>query len=231
MSHFEQVPYRSDTAPLDSVPDSVFVENADPRCPVVLLLDRSGSMAGAPLDQLNAGLRAFQAEMAKDALASRRVEVAIISFGPITTDVDFVDMHAFVPPHLRAEGDTPIGRAVILALDMLAGRKRAYRDNGIAYYRPWVFLITDGAPTDEWAQAAARIREEEAAKRVAFFAVGVEGADFETLAQISVRQPIRLKGLQFAALFQWLSASLSAVSRSQPGNSVALPPAQGWAEI
>ena len=227
MSHFEQVPYRPEPA----TPDSVFIENADPRCPVVLLLDRSGSMAGAPLEQLNAGLRAFKSEMIKDALSARRVEVAIISFGPVTADIDFVGMDQFQPPTLHPEGDTPIGRSINLALDMLARRKQAYRENGIAYFRPWVFLITDGAPTDDWTHAAERIREEEAQKRVAFFAVGVEGADFATLSKIAVRQPIRLRALRFNELFQWLSASLSAVSRSQPGAVVPLPPAQGWAEV
>lgn len=215
-----------------SVPANIFADNPDPRCPVVLLLDKSGSMSGAPIEHLNEGLRVFQRDVSQDPLASRRVEVAIVSFGPVTSDTDFVTANSFIPPTLRPEGDTPMGRAIIVALDMLTDRKRAYRENGIAYYRPWIFLITDGAPTDQWAEAARRIREEEAAKRIAFFAIGVEGADFNKLAQIAVREPIRLKGLRFTDLFRWLSASLAAVSRSQPGTSVALPPVpRGWAEI
>ena len=227
MSSFDQVPYH----PESSAPANIFADNPDPRCPVVLLLDKSGSMSGAPIEQLNEGLRAFQREVAKDPLASRRVEIAIVSFGPVTSDTDFVTMDSFTPPTLQPEGDTPMGRAITVGLDMLTDRKRVYREHGIAYYRPWIFLITDGAPTDPWAEAARRIREEEAAKRIAFFAVGVEGADFNKLAQIAVREPIRLKGLRFTDLFQWLSASLAAVSRSQPGTSVALPPPKGWAEI
>ena len=227
MSSFDQVPYN----PENTIPADIFADNPDPRCPVVLLLDKSGSMAGAAIEQLNEGVRVFQRECLKDDLVAKRVEVAIVSFGPLTTDTDFVTIRSFNPPALRPEGDTPIGRAITVALDMLAQRKQTYRANGIAYFRPWVFLITDGAPTDSWAEAARRVREEEAAQRVAFFAVGVEGADFSTLAQIAVREPIRLRGLQFADLFKWLSASLAAVSRSQPGTSVAIPPPRGWAEV
>lgn len=61
--------------------DLSFVDNPEPRCPCVLLLDNSQSMTGQPIQQLNAGLKQFQKELAGDALASRRVELAVISFG------------------------------------------------------------------------------------------------------------------------------------------------------
>ncbi len=229
MSTFDQVPYNPGR---DPVARDIFADNPDPRCPVVLLLDKSGSMAGEPIAQLNAALRAFKAEVARDALTARRAEIAIVSFGPVTADAAFDTVDHFSPPTLQPEGDTPMGRAIELGLDMLAARKQEYRDNGIAYFRPMVFLLTDGAPTDSWQAAARRVREEEAAKRVAFFAVGVEGADFATLARIATREPIKLPGLDFTSLFQWLSASLFAVSRSQPGTAVALPPTpRGWSEL
>lgn len=225
MSDFAQRPYSSHE--LDDEQD-IFVDNPDPRCPVVLLLDTSGSMAGQPIRELNAGLEAFKDALSGDPLASRRVEVAIVSFGPVTADVDFITADRFTPPTLSAGGDTPMGRAIEVALDMLSRRKHVYQRQGVSYYRPWVFLITDGGPTDNWTEAARRVREEEAAKRVAFFAVGTDDADFAKLAKISVREPLRLKGLRFADLFVWLSRSLAAVSQSQPGTQVALPPPSGW---
>jgi uncharacterized protein YegL len=213
-----------------------FAENPEPRCPCVLLLDTSGSMQGAPIQALNDGLRAFKDDLVKDPLASRRVEVAIVSFNSgVEVVQDFVTADTFEPPTLRAQGYTHMGSAIHQAVDMIHARKAVYRENGIAYYRPWVFLITDGEPSGESddivREASARIREDEEGKRVAFFAVGVEKANMNKLANIAVRAPVKLKGLNFVELFLWLSRSTQAVSHSQVGDQVALPPPTGWAAL
>jgi uncharacterized protein YegL len=223
-----------------------FADNPEPRCPVVLLLDTSGSMQGQPIRELNEGLRSFNAAVKVDRLASLRVEVAIITFGGSVKALDvregkgqridfdanqaFVTVDGFQPPTLSARGGTPMGGAVQQALALLRERKEIYKDNSLDYFRPWMFLITDGKPTDEWRMAAQQVKDEEVRKGVIFFSVGVEGADMQTLAQFSdQRQPLKLKGLAFEELFQWLSKSLSAVAHSKPGEMVPLP-AVGWAQ-
>lgn len=211
-----------------------FAENPEPRVPCVLVLDVSGSMQGDPIRELNDGLIAFKDELSADSLAAKRVEVAIVTFGQdVTAVVDFTTAEGFQPPTLTVAGMTPMGRAVSMAMDMLEQRKQTYKSNSVSYYRPWMFLITDGGPNDPgWEQAAQRSMAADGAKSFALFAVGVEGANFDTLRRFTPREPLRLKSLRFRDLFLWLSSSLKSVSRSTPGDDVPLEnpvTPTGWA--
>jgi uncharacterized protein YegL len=212
-----------------------FAENPEARCPCVLLLDTSSSMEGEPILALNQGLRVFKEDMCKDALAARRVEVAVITFdSEVKVAQDFVTADQFEPPALMANGSTLMATAMQKALDMIAARKAQYKAAGVLYYRPWVFMITDGEPHGEpeelVRQVAQRVHQEEDRKHVAFFAVGVENANMTRLSQMVVRTPVKLRGLNFVEMFVWLSRSAQAVSHSKTNEQVALPP-PGWGTV
>lgn len=213
-----------------------FAENPEPRVPCVLILDTSQSMQGSRINELNAGLSFYKEELLADPLASKRVEVAIVKFGgDVERLVDFVTADKFQPPTLSGSGNTPMGQAINKSLDMIEQRKADYREHGIAYYRPWAFLITDGEPNDHWKPTIPRVRDGEREKSFSFFAVGVEGANMQALGEICVRAPLRLQGLKFRELFSWLSNSQQAVSRSSPGDEIPLQDPtsgpKGWAQV
>lgn len=245
-----------------------FADNPEPRCPVVLLLDTSGSMQGEPIQELNQGLRSFSEALKADRLASLRVEVAVVAFGGSVRALDvrggekvrgkelipfnpralapgsltpqipfdaaqaFVTVDGFQPPYLAAQGDTPMGEAIQRSLALLRDRKEIYKRNGLDYFRPWMFAITDGRPTDHnWEAAADQVKLEESRRGVIFYGVGVEKADLQVLGRFSdVRQPLKLKGLAFGELFMWLSKSLSMIAHSRPGEQAPLPPV-GWGSV
>lgn len=223
----EQTPY----LPISVFETVEFAENPEPRCPCILLLDCSSSMKGLPIEELNNGLKIFKEQLISDDLAAKRVEVTVIKFA---SDVelmnDFEVAENFEPIELIAEGTTSMGQAIEEAIRLLSSRKEIYKRNGISYYRPWIFMITDGYPTDNWEHAAEKVRKGENNKEFAFFAVGINNADLNRLSQIAVRQPLKLKGLDFRELFQWLSNTMHSVSSSTPEDKIKLE-APGWSEI
>lgn len=238
---------RDDPIPDDDLAAIEFADNPEPRCAVALVLDTSGSMQGARIAQLNAGLAALESALRADALASLRVELATVTFGGRVTvhgaedaegagepgaDAAFRSADAWTAPVLSAGGGTPMGEAVERALELLRARKASYRAAGIDYFRPWLLILADGRPTDRWEPAADAARSAEAQRGATVYAVGVEGADLGVLARFAPpeRPPLRLKGLAFQELFLWLSKSLSAVSQSRPGDQTPLPPV-GWGTV
>ena len=220
------------------IPDEIqFAENPEPRCPCVLLVDVSTSMYGNPIAALNEGLVQFKEELNKDQLASLRVEVAVITFGS-TVEVaqDFVTADQFEAPILVANGTTMMSAGINLALDKIEERKQMYRDSGIDYYRPWLFLLTDGVPTEapeESNAASARLKQAENERRVAAFSVGVEGVDMDVLTEISPRRPLMLREMEFKSMFVWLSHSMSRVSASRTDDEITLDTdgLRDWAAI
>ena len=219
--------------------DVDFIDNPEPRCPCVLLVDTSASMGGAPITALNAGIEQFARELNEDKLAKKRVEVAIVSFGNgVRTIQDFTGASSFTPPRFEAEGATPMGEGVVHAVALLEERKLRYRSSGIQFFRPWIFLLTDGAPTDYqthfWRQALDLVHEGETTKKMLFFGVAINEADLRKLNELcpGSRPAMKLKGLSFRELFSWLSSSLRTVSSANPGTvALALPSPSGWSSI
>ena len=210
-----------------------FAENPEPRVPVVLLMDKSGSMTGQPLDELNNGIKVLWQEVQADTLASKRVEISVIEFGPVRTALEFATVSNSIPPVFEASGVTPMGEAIIKGIASLQERKRQYTASGISYYRPWLMLITDGAPTDDISYAIEAIRMGEEASALSFFPIGVKDADMQVLNRLTSgkREALKLNGLNFRELFLWLAASVKSVSQSSPGDLVPLPSPMGWTTV
>ncbi len=208
------------------------IDNPTPRCPVALVLDTSGSMRGEPIAQLIAGAQLFLDEVKRDDLARWSVDLAVYTAGgraDCLQDFIGVEQVAGLAP-LAAGGSTPLGQATRMALDDLETRKRAYRDAGVPYYQPWLVLISDGAPTDDWLATAQRACNLSAQRKLVSLSIGVQGADLCVLGQFSSKPAVALDGLKFRELFAWLSASMARVSASTSCDaSVQLPSMDSWA--
>jgi uncharacterized protein YegL len=214
--------------------NSDLVDNPSTRCACMLVLDTSSSMAGTPIAELNAGLKAFVEAVREDEIASYALDLGVITAGSTVREVlPFTTADAIANfDTLHADGLTPLGQAVQLALNRLEARKREYKANGVAYYQPWLVIISDGAPTDAWQAAAAQARQLSEQRRLVVMSVGVQGANLGILAQFSSRPAKQLSGLKFREFFEWLSASMSRVSSSNSTSaSVSLPKTDSWDSI
>ena len=214
------------------------VTNPAPRCPVVLLLDTSSSMAGAPIDELNQGVRQFLEETRNDEAASMSVELEVITFDDrATRAIPFSPIaNVRVPAPFRADGWTHMGAALRMATADLKARRELYRRTGVSSYRPWVVLMTDGEPNDKWQDAAREMRE--MGERGCIQYIGIEigrQANHRTLCRIlpSNPGPVRLQGLKFKQFFRWLTDSLRSVSRSTPEqeSQVRFGDVRSWADL
>jgi len=216
---------------LDLMP---FQDNPDPRCAAVLVLDRSYSMtANQSIDQLNTGLQTLRDELMQDSLASRRIELGVVSFGSdVKVENDIEPLDKFTPPQLVASGSTPLAKAMMEALNLVAQKSALYKEAEISYYKPWILLITDGYPTDSGEEIDAAVLQLTDAQKnghVTVFTVGVDDADFDTLGRMSLNfNPKQLSNVKWSEFFIWLSNSLKRVSASIPGDKVNLEKSDQW---
>ena len=194
------------------------------RLPVYLLLDCSGSMEGAPIEAVKRGVETFAQEVLSDTFASQTVVVGVITFGAKVEFVTngLVPIEDFQPPDLVAGGLTPLGEALRLLqksldTDVKPGSKEEKGD-----WKPLVFILTDGMPTDEWQKPREEILNRQQRKVLNVITVGCgPHMNEQNLKAIATGPTFRMDDSEasFRAFFDWVSQSVISVSRSvsQPG--------------
>ena len=211
------------------------IDNPSPRCACMLVLDVSHSMEGQKIAELNEGVRQFIHEVKKDDFAKYSVELGVITFGgDVDTIIDFGPLEQITWEDLSVNGNTPMGKAVNAAIDSLEKRKQEYRESGNSYYQPWLVLMTDGAPTDVYQEAAEKLQQQALEKKIVVFGIGIgSDCDLDVLAEFCPenRPPAKLDRLKFKNFFEWLSQSMSMVSQSTPGTETNLPSIDGWGSV
>lgn len=210
------------------------ISNPTPRCACILLLDTSVSMLEPQerpaIESLKDGVRHFIDEIQNDDFARCAVDLGIVTFGGAVRTILPLGTTEFIRSvDLEPSGNTPMGRAVEAALDMLEQRKASYRESGVSFYQPWIVLISDGVPTDNWSGAALRMKHLANQRKLVTIGVGVGNCDLHILSQFcgSHSPAASLESIEFRKFFQWLSQSMIRVSQSIPGCEVSLPH-KGW---
>jgi uncharacterized protein YegL len=203
---------------------------------VTLVVDTSDSMNnGDAIGELNRALEQWRGDLTTGGDLSRLGEIALISFGaggvqaidpsggrigPV--DEPFVAVTQFSPRPLAASGYTPMTDGIRLALDVVKQRREALLAEGIMMaYRPLVYLVTDGAPTDDdgndcrrWRSLVPELRRLERELALLFFAFGVTGADMDVLRALAPASTYNVEGTDFGKLLRRVSGSIKRVMRT-----------------
>ena len=213
-----------------------FAENNQDRCPIALVVDVSSSMR-ADIGMLNAAIEKFRDTVLADPVATLRVEVALVAFNHQTEiRQEFSSIDEFDPGPLEARGGTRICEAINRTLDMIEERKDTYRANGIGYFRPWMFILTDGMTADaqDLPATARRIKDIENAKGITTFAILSGQARYDGAKQQMQQLTNRTLPMQEASyneLLEWMANSTVAMSNSNTGDSITMEDPNAWLEV
>lgn len=208
-------------------------QNYEQKSVCCFVVDVSGSMSGPPINELNQGLQEFHKDITKNSMTANRLEIAVVEFSDtVDTVVHPALVDTFSMPFLSTKGSTKLVDGVREAISLVDSRKTWYKQTGQPYLRPWIILITDGAPDgDQDVNGLAQeIQSGSAGKKFVFLAIGVQGADMKVLKKISSADmpPLMLQGLKFSEFFKWVSASMQVVAGSKDGDKVNLPDPAAW---
>ncbi|HDC91792.1 TPA_asm: VWA domain-containing protein, partial [Klebsiella pneumoniae] len=119
------------------------------RLPVYLLLDTSGSMHGEPIEAVKNGVQTLLTTLKQDPYALETAFVSVITFSSSAHQaVPLTDLLSFNLPSLTASGTTALGEALSLIANRIDSEVMKTTADTKGDWRPLVFLMTDGAPTD-----------------------------------------------------------------------------------
>ncbi len=185
------------------------------RLPVYLVLDCSGSMFGDPIQAVNEGINALVAELNTDPFAIETAYLSVITFESTAKQISpLTELSTFVPPTLNASGITSLGAGLELLIECIDKEVQKASDTQKGDWKPLVFLMTDGMPTDNWEQAAKELQQKKPSNIIAC-AAGAD-ADEKVLKKIT-EIVVKLNDLQpdtLKAFFKWVSQSVQQTSQS-----------------
>ncbi len=183
------------------------------RLPVYLLLDTSGSMSGEPIEAVKNGVQVMISSLRQNPQAIETAFISVITFDSVATQViPLTDLASFQMVDLKATGVTALGEALKLVSNKIDNEVAKTTTEQKGDWKPLVFIMTDGIPTDDWQSGLNEFKK----RKVAFTVVCAagSGADTNILKQIT-DNVVSLDTADSASIgkfFQWVTASIGVSS-------------------
>lgn len=184
------------------------------KLPVYLLLDTSGSMHGEPIEAVRNGMQTLVSSLLQDPHALESAYLSVITFAETAAQVvPLTELAQFQMPVLTASGTTSMGAALSLLAERVQQEVAKTTVDQKGDWKPIVFMMTDGAATDDLAAGIAAIK---AAKLGALIACAAGPAADTTQLQKLTDSVLRLDTADsntIRAFFKWVSASIATTSQ------------------
>ena len=183
------------------------------RLPVYLLLDTSGSMTGEPIEAVKNGVQMMIHSLRQNPQAIETAFVSIITFDSEAKQlIPLTDLASFQTVDLKAAGTTALGAALSLLADKLENEVTKTTLEQKGDWKPIVFIMTDGVPTDDWQAGFQKLKAVK--KGLIVGCAAGNNADDKVLKEIA-DQVVRLSNTDADSIgkfFQWVSASIAITS-------------------
>jgi uncharacterized protein YegL len=203
------------------------------RLPIYLLLDTSGSMQGAAISSVQRGLEQCVREVMSDTYSRDTIYFGIITFDDDAQLVSggLIKAADVQVPQLTAGGTTALGKAFQVLLRSLDADVKPSQPGGEkGDYKPLIFVLTDGRPTDSWQGPRQDLLSRQRSQARAFTVITVgcgPAIDEDVIKAIAVNPQSTFKmdddQASFRKFFQWVTHSVASVSKSleKPGGAPA----------
>ena len=171
-------------------------------------------MTGEPIAAVENGVQLLVTTLRTDPHALETACLSVIIFNETAQQiVPLTDLASFQPPTLSASGTTSLGAGLAEVAQAIGREVQKSSAEVKGDWKPLVFLMTDGQPTDAWQQGLAAFQAAKPGLVVAC-AAGSD-ADDAVLKQIT-DNVVRLDTADSAsigAFFKWVSSSVTTTSR------------------
>jgi uncharacterized protein YegL len=183
------------------------------RLPVYLLLDTSGSMSGEPIEAVKNGVQIMISSLRQNPQAIETAFLSVITFDSTAQQIiPLTDLASFQMVDIKATGVTALGEALKLVAHKIDTEVQKTTTEQKGDWKPLVFIMTDGIPTDDWQSGLNEFKKSKVAFTVACAAGS--GADSNILKQIT-DNVVSLDTADSASIgkfFQWVTASIGVSS-------------------